>query len=92
MKSILQNLKECYICHSQTNLHLHHIFFGPNRKISDKNGFTCFLCYEHHLGTYGVHGMNGHELDAKLKQECQKEYEKTNSRDTFIALIGRSYL
>lgn len=42
--------------------------------------------------TYGVHGMFGHELDLKLKQECQKEYEKNHTRESFIKLIGKSYL
>ena len=92
MKSVLQDKKECYVCHKQTNLHLHHIYFGKNRKVSDKNGFTCYLCYDHHEGTYGVHGMNGHELDMKLKRDCQLKFEKTKSREEFITLIGRNYL
>lgn len=92
MKSIMQNNRECYICHACTNLHLHHIYFGKNRRISDKNGFTCYLCYDHHEGTYGVHGMYGHELDLKLKQDCQQEFEKDKSRKEFVALIGRNYL
>lgn len=88
-----QNNKECIVCRTKYNLHLHHIFFGvKNRKISDKNGFTCYLCQPHHEGTYGVHGKYGHELDLKLKQQCQAEFEKTHTRDDWLDLIGRNYL
>ena len=91
MKSILQTNKECYVCKTTYNLHLHHIYFGPNRKVSDKNGFVVYLCQYHHEGTYGVHGKNGNELNKKLKQECQKKYEQAHTREEFIKLIGRNY-
>lgn len=92
MKSILQTNKECYVCKTTYNLHLHHIYFGPNRKISDKNGFVVYLCQYHHEGTYGVHGKYGNELNKKLKQEYQKKYEQAHTREEFIKLIGKSYL
>ena len=91
-KSILQEKKECIICHKTENLHYHHIYFGKNREISDKNGFTCYLCYEHHEGTKGVHGKDGHSLDMYLKQKCQDMFEQTNERSKFISLIGKNYL
>lgn len=92
-KSILQTKKECFICHSRGWLHCHHIFFGTAlRPISDKQGFTCWLCYEHHLGDYGVHGKNGRETDLFLKRECQKQFEKSGSRADFLNLIGRNFL
>ena len=75
-----------------SNLHYHHIYFGTaRRKISEKNGFKVWLCYDHHEGTYGVHGKNGHSLDLFLKVVCQKKYEETHSREEFIKLIGESY-
>ena len=92
MKSIMQEDKYCFVCGKRNNLHLHHIYFGKNRKVSDKNGFTCYLCYEHHEGTFGVHGKYGHELDLRLKRECQKHFENTRSRNEFMNLIGRNYL
>lgn len=94
MKSIIQKNKECYICHSKNNLHLHHIIFGKNRNKSDKDGLTTYLCYYHHEGTNGVHGKNGHELDKELKQLAQKVwmdyYDK--SVDDFIQRYGKNYL
>lgn len=92
MQSILQRIKECYICHSKSNLHYHHIYYGKNRPISDKHGFTCYLCYNHHEGTFGVHGKYGEELSLKLKIKCQKKFEETHSREEFIKLIGKNYI
>lgn len=93
MKSILQNRKESYISGSTYNLEEHHIFFGTaNRKVSEKNGFKVWLTTEEHRGTYGVHGKFGRSLDIKLKQDAQKKYEETHTREEFIKLIGKNYL
>ena len=93
MKSILQNKKECFICSKQTNIHDHHIYFGSaKRRISERHGFKVWLCQEHHQGTFGVHGINGHELDLFLKKTCQLKYEESHTRDEFIKIMGRNYL
>jgi hypothetical protein len=92
VKSILHKEKECFVCNKKTGLHLHHIYYGKNRNISDKNGFVCYLCFEHHEGTDGVHGKNGNDLNLYLKQICQKTYEMEHSREEFIRLMGKSYL
>lgn len=94
MKSIISEKKECNVCKTTNNLHLHHIMFGKNRKKADKDGLTIYLCYEHHEGTNGVHGKNGHDLDIKLKQLAEKrwlEYYNTTIED-FISIYGRNYL
>ena len=92
--SIIQNTKECYVCHTTMNLHYHHIWFGKNRKHSDEDGLTVYLCREHHEGTKGVHGKEGHELDLKLKtiaeQRWLEEYNKT--KDDFIKRYGKNIL
>lgn len=92
MYSILQKEKECYVCKSTYGLHLHHIYYGSGlRKISDKNGFSCYLCgYHHNLSDNGVHFNK--ELDLRLKQECQRAFEKNHTRAEFMNLIGRNYL
>lgn len=81
----------CYVCGS-TQTEVHHIYYGKNRKASDRAGFTVRLCPEHHRGTNGVHGINGHELDQRLKQEQQAAFEADHSRQEFINIIGRNYL
>lgn len=88
---MLGNYDTCYVC-GKKQTEIHHIYFGSNRRISDKYGFTVRLCPEHHRGTNGVHGMNGHSLDMRLKMEQQEQYELNKSREDFIKLIGRSYL
>lgn len=92
--SIFQTEKECIVCGATVNLHCHHIYFGRGmRDISDRNGFTCYLCgYHHTQSNEGVHCKNGHELDMHLKETCQREFEKTHTRDEFRNLIGKSYL
>jgi Zn-finger protein len=90
--SILQDDKVCYFCGCSSGLQYHHIYKSANRKISDRNGFTVWLCYQCHQGTNGVHGKYGHEKDIELKQACQATYELTHTREEFRKLIGRSYL
>lgn len=91
MKSILQTEKKCYVTGATNSLHLHHIYPGKNRKISDQNGFTVWLRSDwHNMSGYGVHFNK--ELDLHLKQECQRKYEETHTREEFMALIGKNYL
>lgn len=91
MKSILSQEKRCYLCGSTVNVEEHHIYFGPRRKASTKNGFTCYLCAYHHRDSRnGVHGNRN--IDLILKRACQYEYEKTHSREEFMEIIGRNYL
>lgn len=92
-KSILQDEKFCYITGTTYNLHKHHIYAGGRRKISEENGFWVYLTGRlHNQSNEGVHGKNGHKLDTKLKQICQRKYEETHSREDFIKLIGKNYL
>ena len=94
MKSILQSKKECYVCKTKL-VEEHHIFFGnANRRLSEKDGLKVWLCYEHHRGTYGVHGKNGSELNIKLKQIAEKKWIDTYNKsiNEFIKIYGRNYL
>lgn len=93
MKSIIQENKECYFCGKQFGLQSHHIYFGnPYRKISERYGLKVWLCWEHHEGTYGIHGKHGHELDIELKKSGQSAFEKTFPQENFIQIFGRNYL
>lgn len=94
MKSILQGRKECYITRSREELEEHHIYYGATglREISERNGFKVWLARPLHTGYLtGIHGGN-HSLDLRLKEDCQREYEKTHTREEFVQIIGRSYL
>lgn len=93
-KSILQNKKECYVCGSKLNLHLHHIIFGKNRKKADEDGLVVYLCWEHHVGTNGVHGKNGKALDRTLKgiAETQWLVKNVKTKEDFIKRYHKNYL
>ena len=85
--------KRCYLTGETRGLEKHHIFFGTGlRRISDKHGFWVWLTAEKHRGTSGVHGRDGHKVDLRLKQDCQRKFEETHTRAEFMAIIGRNYL
>jgi hypothetical protein len=93
--SIIQRNKECYKCKKTYGLELHHCLFGvANRKKADEDGLVVYLCNEHHRGTYGVHGKEGHEFDLFIKQMAQARwmyfYNKTTEQ--WIKRYGRNYL
>ena len=58
--------------------------------MSEREGFVCWLCQEHHIGQTGVH--QNRALDVAIKQECQRAYERTHTRADFMRLIGKNYL
>lgn len=90
-KSILGSEKgKCYVCGREGYTERHHIYGGPNRAVSEREGFVVDLCYEHHRGTMGVH-FNKNIMDA-LHKGCQRLYEEDHTREEFMALIGRNYL
>jgi hypothetical protein len=69
----------------------HHIYNGPNRRISEAEGLKVYLCLRHHTdGPEAVH--NNHKNMRFLQREGQQTYEKTHSRQEFMELIGRNYL
>lgn len=88
----------CYLCIRLHNdfryhkdLHEHHVFGGPNRDISEAEGFKVYLDLEHHeTGKEAVH-LNAESMRL-IQQDCQREYEKTHTRQQFMELIGRNYL
>ena len=86
--------KRCFVTGRENGLQKHHIFHGSGkREISDRNGFWCYLIPEKHLaGLGGLHANPGNGLDRVLKCICQREYEKTHSREEFIDLIGKNYI
>ncbi len=91
MKSVLQDKRECFFCHTTNWLELHHIFGGSNKKNSEKYGFIVYLChYCHNEPPFGVH--HNAENMSKLRAIAQKKFEETQSRDEFRRIFGKSYL
>ena len=82
----------CMICLSPY-AHTHEVYSGINRQTSIKHGFQVNLCrYHHQEWEQSPHINPKGEFNVKLKQDTQKNYEETHSRDEFLILIGRSYL
>lgn len=87
--SIISKERKCFTCGSERNIEYHHIYGGTaNRKISDANGFTVYLCHQCHFEV--TNKMNW--KDGYLKRLCQTVYEANHSTGEFMALIGRNYL
>lgn len=92
-KSILQDIKECYITKADhCTLHKHHIFFGTaDRKKSEEWGcWVWLLPHLHNMGNEGVHFNKS--FDLRLKQVCQKRFEELHGHDKFMEVFGRNYL
>lgn len=69
----------------------HHVFGGSRKKASEREGFIVRLCNRcHNMSDESVHFNK--ERDLLLKRICQREYEKTHTREEFIDVFGRSYL
>lgn len=92
MESVIQSRKECCVCGSPF-VECHHIYHGSYRKNADKYGLMVWLCPDHHRGTKGVHGRDGHALDIVLKKHGQEYFEANlGTREDFRELFGKSYL
>lgn len=93
MKSILQNRKQCYFTECTYDLHVHHVYGGHNRKLSEKYGLKVWLRADlHNMSDRGVHFNK--ELDQRLKQEAQRvamNHYGWSIKD-FITIFGRNYL
>lgn len=61
----------------------HEIYGGSNRKRSIKYKFIKLLCRKCH---------SNEKIINQLRKDMQKEYERSHTREEFIALIGKSYL
>lgn len=92
-KSIISNERRCFICGSCRNLELHHVFGGANRKRSDKDGLTVYLChYCHNEPPNGVH--HNKAINDQLKMITQKRWQAAynKTKDDFIKSYGKNYL
>ena len=91
--SITQDRKQCIVCGSMQNIHIHEVFFGKNRAKSIIDGCCVYLCGKHHnQSNEGVHF--NHELDISLKKMMESSWLKyyNKSVDDFIKRYGRNYL
>lgn len=97
MKSIIQADREhCFICGRNAHaeyfgLDEHHVFFGANRKLSEKYGLKVYICHDRcHL--------NGVHKNAKLNRAVQAMVQKIAMRyygwtvEQFREIFGKNYI
>ena len=83
----------CFICKRRNNLELHHVFGAANRRLSDKDGLTVYLCHDcHNEPPNGVHFNRA--IDIQLKQLAEQRWMEYygKSEDDFRRRYGRSWL
>lgn len=88
---LADDLEHCIITGS-SNVAIHHVFNGANRKLSEKYGFLVPLRPDwHNMTPYSVHmDQRFHEI---LKCKAQQYYETHyGSREDFRREFGKSYL
>lgn len=91
-KSVLtDDLRHCIITGSP-RVHIHHVFGGSNRKLSEEDGFIIPLKPElHNLSDFGIHFNR--EMDLNYKRLCQNYFEQNiGTREQFISRYGKSWL
>lgn len=90
---MLSDRKECYICGSQRDLQVHHIFSGPNRDNSTKYGMMVYLCRYHHTGDIkgnreAVHFNRANDL--RLKRDAEERWlEDGHTEEEFREIFGK---
>lgn len=103
-KSILQpepdEYATCYLTGYVTNLERHHIFNGPKRDWSEKNG--CWVWLNHDVHMWLHQNRRGRRTMYELKAVAQAEWEKIhaedfdhlhykNAHEQFMKEVGKDY-
>ena len=71
-----------------TNITFSAVQIETNQKAE---GLKVYLCLEHHIsGKEAVH--NNAEMMKVLRQDGQRAFEKTHTREEFMKLFGKNYL
>lgn len=90
--SILKTEKgTCILCGRKGQTEEHHLFGGPNRRLSEEDGLKVYLCPRCHHDR--IHGLDRQAIEF-LKQEGQRAYMETYSKGTrdFVVRYGKNYL
>ena len=86
---MLDERKQCFICGKRyTGLDVHHCLGGKNRKNSDEDGLTVYLCRPCHMKLHDK-GLYRRELEI-YAQKCFEKHIGT--REQFVERYRRNYL
>ena len=91
MKSIIADYSQgryCYFTGQSNNLDKHHIFNGPLRAWSEKNGLWIYVEHYKHMDMH----VNDQQTLLYLKRIGQRKYEKTHSREEFMSHTHKNYI
>ena len=77
----------CRVCGVYGVTHIHHIFGGARRRISDKYDFVIELCPVCHEKAH-----NDASFGNALKHDCQLQYMEDYSMEEWMDLMGRSWI
>ena len=92
-QSILDTQKYvCFLCGRIGPTECHHIFGGPNRRLSDEDGLFVHLCHScHNQPPDGAHFNK--ETAKKLHMVGQKAWEaKYGDRADFMRRYGKNFM
>jgi hypothetical protein len=89
---LADDLHHCYITGTSDNcseIQVHHIFRGHNKKNSEKYGFLLPLRPDwHNMSNYGIH--SDRSMDLKYKRMCQEYWlEHYGTQEEFIKVFGQ---
>ena len=90
MQSIMQKQERCYLTDSTTGLDKHHIMNGAYRDKAEKYGLWVWLRHDVHMWLHQT--PQGAKYARELKQQAQREFEKTHTRAEWLTLFHRNYL
>lgn len=97
MRSVIQRDETyCYICKEKYGIDAlqpteeHHVFGGPLRAISEKNGLKVRLCPRHHReGPEAVHKCQ--EMNRWLQKRAQIQYLQSHTKQDWMRMMHRDY-
>lgn len=84
---LTDNYSVCYECGVREKDDIHEIYPGSKKQISMKNGFCIPVCRKCHEEI-----QNNEKKMLSYKIQCQREYEKSHSREEFMNLIKKNYI
>lgn len=97
-KTIMKTRKnECYLCQKLHGIFddnettEHHVFDGPNRKLSEHYGLKVYLCNAHHQFSNEAVHLNI-ENNRMVQRDAQEAFEEKYPDLDFRAIFGRNYL
>ena len=97
MRSVIQRDETyCYICKEKYGIDAlqpteeHHVFGGPLRPISEKNGLKVRLCHRHHTeGPEAVHRCQA--MNRWLQKRAQIQFLQSHTKQEWMRIMHRDY-